>query len=144
MPRTKQPAPEAKFRNHVINSVRQSGGAMEAAELYRQVMNKRALKTIGLEHEQAKTLLYTIIKECFVVSDVLVVSINPQFVIDTWVASAMARRVELWDEALVLPPDVAARAAVLAFGDELLDLQWLPRAEAALRQELSAMAMRVE
>jgi hypothetical protein len=57
---------------------------------------------------------------------------------------------------LVLPPALAARAAVLAFGDEVLDLQlpdrndlWLspggrdlaaayllPRAEAALRQEL--------
>jgi hypothetical protein len=30
--------------------------------------------------------------------------------------------VELWDDALVLPPAVAARAAVLAYGDELLDL----------------------
>jgi hypothetical protein len=73
-----------------------------------------------------------------------------------WVASAVARRVELWDDALVLPPALAARAAVLAFGEELLDLElpdrndlWLspggrdlaaayllPRAEAALRQEL--------
>ena len=90
-----------------------------------------------------------------------------------WVASAVARRVELWDDALVLPPALAAplvlppalaaRAAVLAFGDELLDLrlpndrgansQWLsqggrdmaaavllPRAEAALRQELQRLA----
>ena len=68
----------------------------------------------------------------------------------SWVASAVARRVEL-------PVDLAARVAVLAFGDELLDLElprdsglrWrqpggrifaaaylLPRAEAALRQEL--------
>jgi hypothetical protein len=73
-----------------------------------------------------------------------------------WVASAVARRVELWDDILVLPPALAARTAVLAFGDELLDLQlpdrndlWLspggrdlaaayllPRAEATLRQEL--------
>ncbi len=64
---------------------------------------------------------------------------------------------------LVLPPALAARAAVLAFGDELLDLVlpdenesgmgWrqpggrifaaaylLPRAEAALRQELQRLA----
>ncbi len=90
----------------------------------------------------------------------------------------MARRVELWDDKLVLPPALAARAAVLAFGNELLDLklpnesdahgasqlvdlvfntdrkkQWLsprgrdlaavyllPRAEAALRQELKRLA----
>jgi hypothetical protein len=91
----------------------------------------------------------------------------------SWVASALARRVELWEdtESLVLPPDLAAplvlppplaaRAAVLAFGDELLDLvlpdevgyRWrqpagrifaasylLPRAEAALRQELQRLA----
>jgi hypothetical protein len=89
----------------------------------------------------------------------------------SWVASAVARRVELWEDTLVLPPDLAAllvlppalaaRAAVLAFGDELLDLvlpnevgfQWrqpggrifaasylLPRAEAALRQELQRLA----
>ena len=77
-----------------------------------------------------------------------------------WVASAVARRVELWDDALVLPPALAARAAVLAFGEELLDLQlpdrndlWLspggrdfaaayllPRAETALRQELLWLA----
>jgi hypothetical protein len=86
-----------------------------------------------------------------------------------WVASAVARRVELWDDAVVLPPALAAplalppalaaRAAVLAFGDELLDLRlpnrndlWrspggrnfaatylLPRAEAALRQELQRL-----
>ena len=134
--------PQERFRNHVIDAVRQSGGVMDAALLYKQVMDKRALKTIGLEHEQAKTLLYTIMKECFVVSDgknfygALVVSLNPQFGIDMWVASAMARRVELWDDALVLSPNIVARAAVLAFGDELMDLQWLPRAEAVLRQEL--------
>jgi hypothetical protein len=88
-----------------------------------------------------------------------------------WVASAVARRVELWDDALVLPPALvaplvlppalAARAAVLAFGDELLDFvlpddldsHWLspggrdfaaanllPRAEAALHQELQRLA----
>ncbi len=88
----------------------------------------------------------------------------------SWVASAVARRVELWEAPLVLPPDLAvplvlppalaARAAVLAFGDELLDLvlpgefglRWrqpggrifaaaylLPRAEAALRQELQQL-----
>ena len=91
--------------------------------------------------------------------------------IASWVASAMARRVELWEDTLVippalaaplvLPPALAARAAVLAFGDELLDpvlpydsgLRWrqpggrifaaaylLPRAEAALRQELQRLA----
>ncbi len=91
--------------------------------------------------------------------------------IASWVASAVARRVELWEDTLVLPPALAAplvlppalaaRAAVLAFGDELLDLvlpydsgsQWrqpdgrifaaaylLPRAEAALRQELQRLA----
>ncbi len=81
--------------------------------------------------------------------------------IASWVASAMLRRVELWDDNLVIPPDLAARAAVLAFGDELMDLrlpddsdsQWLsqggrdraaahllPRAEAALRQELQRLA----
>jgi hypothetical protein len=89
----------------------------------------------------------------------------------SWVASAVARRVELWEDTLVLPPALAAplvlppalaaRAAVLAFGDELLDLVlpnevrfwWrqpggrlfaasylLPRAEAALRQELQRLA----
>jgi hypothetical protein len=73
----------------------------------------------------------------------------------------MLRRVELWDDNLVIPPALAARAAVFAFGDELLDLklpdeadsQWLsqcgrdmaaarllPRAEAALRQELQQVA----
>jgi hypothetical protein len=73
----------------------------------------------------------------------------------------MARRVELWDDNLVIPPALAARAAVFAFGDELLDLKlpdeadslWLsqggrdmaaarllPRAEAALRQELQRLA----
>ncbi len=81
--------------------------------------------------------------------------------IASWVASAMARRVELWDDNLVIPPAVAARAAVFAFGDELMDLRlprdadshWLsqggrdmaaahllPRAEAALRQELQRLA----
>jgi hypothetical protein len=81
--------------------------------------------------------------------------------IASWVASAMLRRVELWDDNLVIPPALAARAAVLAFGDELVDLrlpedsdsQWLsqggrdlaaahllPRAEAALRQELQLLA----
>ena len=80
--------------------------------------------------------------------------------IASWVASAMLRRVELWDDNLVIPPAVAARAAVLAFGDELVDLklpdesdsQWLsqggremaaadllPRAEAALRLELQRL-----
>jgi hypothetical protein len=91
----------------------------------------------------------------------------------SWVASAVARRVELWEDTdsvvlpadlaapLILPPALAARAAVLAFGDELLDLelpygdgsQWrqpdgrsfaatylLPRAEAALREELQRLA----
>jgi hypothetical protein len=81
--------------------------------------------------------------------------------IASWVASATARRVELWDDNLVIPPALAARAAVFAFGDELVDLrlpdsadsQWLskggrdmaaaqllPRAEAALRQELQLLA----
>jgi hypothetical protein len=81
--------------------------------------------------------------------------------IASWVASAMLRRVELWDDNLVIPPALAARAAVLAFGDELLNLElpdisdsrWLseggremaaahllPRAEAALRQELQRLA----
>ncbi len=77
----------------------------------------------------------------------------------SWVASALARRVELWDENLVIPPALAARAAVFAFGDELVDLRlpydadWLsqggrdlaaakllPRAEAALRLELQRLA----
>jgi hypothetical protein len=35
----------------------------------------------------------------------------------------MARRVELWDDDLVIPPALAARAAVLAFGNELVDLK---------------------
>ncbi len=80
--------------------------------------------------------------------------------IASWVASAMARRVELWDDNLVMRT-LAARVAVLAFGDELVDLRlpdnvdpvWLsqggremaaayllPRAEAALRQELQRLA----
>ncbi len=81
--------------------------------------------------------------------------------IASWVTSAKARRVELWDDNLVIPPALAARATVFAFGDELLDLRlpdncdsrWLsqggrdmaaadllPRAEAALRQELQQLA----
>jgi hypothetical protein len=83
--------------------------------------------------------------------------------IASWVVSAMLRRVELWDDTLVIPPALAARAAVFAFGDELIDLDlpndfglgllWLsqggrdmaaahllPRAEAALRQELQQVA----
>jgi hypothetical protein len=81
--------------------------------------------------------------------------------IASWVASALARRVELWDDNLAIPAGLAARTAVLAFGDELVDLelpndtdsQWLsqggremaaadllPRAEAALRQELQRLA----
>jgi hypothetical protein len=40
----------------------------------------------------------------------------------SWVASA-ARGVELWDDNLVIPPALAARAAVLAFGDELMHLR---------------------
>ncbi len=81
--------------------------------------------------------------------------------IASWVASAMLRRIELWDDNLVIPPALAARAAVLAFGDKLMDLKLpddsgsrrfskagrkmaaavlLPRAEAALRQELQRLA----
>jgi hypothetical protein len=81
--------------------------------------------------------------------------------IASWVTSATLRRVELWDDNLVLPPAFAARTAVLAFGDELIDLklpneadsQWLsqggrdmaaaqllPRAEAALRLKLQRLA----
>ena len=73
----------------------------------------------------------------------------------------MLRRVELWDDNLVVPPALVARAAVLAFGDELIDLELpddfdfhllspdgrafaaaylLSRAEAALRQELQRLA----
>ena len=37
--------------------------------------------------------------------------------------TAVARRVELWDDALVLPPALAARATVLVLGDELLGLK---------------------
>ena len=75
--------------------------------------------------------------------------------VTSWVALAIARRVELWDDTLVIPPALAARAAVFAFGDELVDLrlpQWLsqggrdmaaadllPRAEAALRLELQRL-----
>jgi hypothetical protein len=87
--------------------------------------------------------------------------------IASWVTSAVARRVEL--DNLVIPPALAARAAVFAFGDELLDLrlpddgdaispgQWLspggrdfaaakllPRAEAALRQQRLADAAAAE
>ena len=71
----------------------------------------------------------------------------------SWVASAMLRRVELWDDNLVIPPGLAARAAVFAFGDELLvlpddEFEWrtpggrdsaavylLPRAETALQRD---------
>ena len=82
--------------------------------------------------------------------------------IASWVASAKARRVELWDDNRGVKPNaLAARAAVFAFGDELVDLQlprdadseWLspggrnvaaahllPLAEAALRQELQRLA----
>ncbi len=78
--------------------------------------------------------------------------------IASWVAFAVARRVELCDDNLVIPPALAARAAVLALGDELMDLklpndansQWLsqggrdsaaayllPRAEAASARSCS-------
>ncbi len=40
--------------------------------------------------------------------------------IASWVASAMLRRVELWDDDLGIP---SALAAVLAFGNELTDLK---------------------
>jgi hypothetical protein len=74
-------------------------------------------------------------------------------------------RVELWDDNLIIPSALAARAAVLAFGDELMDLKLpkeanshcrsqggrdmaaahlLPRAEAALRQELQRLAHAVK
>ncbi len=46
--------------------------------------------------------------------------------IDSWVASAMLRRVKLWDDDLVIPPALAPRAAVMAFGDELIDLDLRP------------------
>jgi hypothetical protein len=71
----------------------------------------------------------------------------------------VARRVELRKDTLLLPPAPAAYSAVLAFDDEVLDLTlghddlWhapggrdfaaaylLPRAEAALRQELQRLA----
>jgi hypothetical protein len=81
----------------------------------------------------------------------------------SWFDSAVARRVEVWeDTTLVLPPALAARTAVLAFRDELVDpvlpdneddFRWrqpggrifadsyvLSRAEAALRQELQRLA----
>ncbi len=76
-----------------------------------------------------------------------------------WVASAVARRIELWVDAVVLPPAVGAHADVLAFDHELLDLElhsssvWftpggrnlaaaylLPRAEAAARFAASPLA----
>jgi hypothetical protein len=81
--------------------------------------------------------------------------------IASWVASAMLRRVELWDDNLPIHQTLAARAAVWALGDELLDHElfdgsdahWLsqggrdmaaafllPRAEAALLQELQRLA----
>jgi hypothetical protein len=49
--------------------------------------------------------------------------------IDPWVASAMLRRVELCDDNLVIPHALAARAAVLAFGDELIDLELPDKAD---------------
>jgi hypothetical protein len=70
------------------------------------------------------------------------------------------RRVDPWDDNLVVPTALAARAAVLAIGDELMDLklpndsdsQWLsqagrdsaaayqlPRVEAVLRQKLQCL-----
>jgi hypothetical protein len=68
----------------------------------------------------------------------------------------MLRRVELWDDNLVVPPGLTARAAVLALDLELpndTDSQWLshggremaasrllPRAKAALHQELQRLA----
>jgi hypothetical protein len=39
------------------------------------------------------------------------------------VASAVARRVELWDDIHVIPLALAARAAVLPLGDERIDLE---------------------
>ncbi len=79
----------------------------------------------------------------------------------SWVASRSTRRVELCDDNLVIPPALAAHAAALAFGDELMhlelpnrsDSEWLlqsgrdlaaahllPRAEPALRQKLQRLA----
>ncbi len=57
--------------------------------------------------------------------------------IASWVASATARRVELWDVNLVIPPALAARAAVLAFGDELIDHELPARKAIKLGDELS-------
>jgi hypothetical protein len=45
------------------------------------------------------------------------------FKLPAWVACAVARRAELWKDTLVIPPALAARAAVLAFGDQLVDLK---------------------
>ncbi len=80
--------------------------------------------------------------------------------VPAWVALAVARLNEVPGQ-LRWPPSFSECAAVLAFGDELLDLrlpgdydsQWLsqggrdmaaahllPRAEAALRQELQRLA----
>ena len=41
--------------------------------------------------------------------------------VTAWIASALAGRVELCDDELVPPPSLAARAAVLALGDEPLE-----------------------
>ncbi len=86
------------------------------------------------------------------------------FKVASWVESAVERILPPALAApLVLPPALAASTAVLAFGDELLDLvlpdedelrsRWrqpggrifaasylVPRAEAALRQELQRLA----
>ncbi len=138
-------------------------GAEGARSLAAALDTNRTLQHLALDHTIAADIKNLVEDRLRVIKLVRKVAL--------WVASAVARRVELWDDAfvlppalaapLVLPPALAASAAVLAFGDELLDLvlpddlnfHWLisggrdlaaayllPRAEAALRQELQRLA----
>jgi hypothetical protein len=154
-------------------------GAEGARSLAAALHNNAALTSLDLwrndiGNEGARALAAALdtnrVMQCLVLSgntkpdikDLVDDRLHVNYLVDeiaSWVASAVARRVELWDDELVLPPTTAARAAVLAFGDELLDLKrghythrWraggrdfaaacvLPRAEAALRQELRRLA----
>jgi hypothetical protein len=61
-----------------------------------------------MNNEVSSAVIKNLVKDCLRVNKLVLK-------VASWVASAFARRVELWDDNLVIPPALAARAAVLAF-----------------------------
>jgi hypothetical protein len=149
---------EALKSNATLTSLQVSSnrlGDAGAAALSEALKSNATLTTLHLEDNNVSSKDLTNLVRDRLRDNKLVLKVA------SWVSSAVARRVELWDDTLVIAPALAARAAVLAFGDELVDLelpddpnlQWLspggrdsaaayllPRAEAALRQELQRLA----